>query len=74
MLAAWERSGLTMAAFCRERGLRPKRLYWWRRRLSQWSEETPSARKALGDAAAGAGLVEAVLVPSTSARSTALTL
>lgn len=32
-LAAWRGSGLSMAEHCRRRGIRPKRLYWWKRRL-----------------------------------------
>ena len=32
-LARWESSGQTIAAYCRENGLHPKRLYNWRRRL-----------------------------------------
>lgn len=38
VMAAWERSGITMAAFCRRRGIRPERFYWWRNRLAAWSE------------------------------------
>ena len=32
-VAAWRRSGLSMAEHCRQRGIRPKKFYWWRRRL-----------------------------------------
>lgn len=28
-MAAWERSGLSMAAFCRQRGIRPQRFTGW---------------------------------------------
>jgi hypothetical protein len=52
MLTAWEGSGLTVAAFCRKRGIRAKRLYWWRRRL-EWTDAEPDRH-----------LAEAVLVPS----------
>jgi len=38
VMAAWEQSGLTMAAFCRQRQIRPERFYWWRSRLAAWSE------------------------------------
>lgn len=33
MLADWERSGITLEAFARSRGLVPQRLAWWRKRL-----------------------------------------
>jgi hypothetical protein len=32
-LTAWRRSGLSMSAFARQRGLSPQRLAWWRTRL-----------------------------------------
>lgn len=33
MLAAWRRSGLSLAAFARGKGLNAERLRWWRKRL-----------------------------------------
>jgi hypothetical protein len=33
MLAAWRRSGLSLAAFARRQGLNAERLRWWRKRL-----------------------------------------
>ena len=33
VLADWERSGHTLEAFARSRGLVPQRLAWWRKRL-----------------------------------------
>ena len=33
VLADWERSGTTLEAFARSRGLVPQRLAWWRKRL-----------------------------------------
>jgi len=33
MLGAWQKSGLPLAAFARQRGLRPRRLQWWQQRL-----------------------------------------
>ncbi len=70
MLAAWERSGLTMAAFCRKRGIRPKRLYWWRSRLAEWTKESEPAEQPDLDAEPGL-LVEAVVVTPSSATTTA---
>lgn len=37
-LLAWEGSGLTLAAFGRQHGIQAKRLYWWRKRLTQESD------------------------------------
>ena len=34
-LAAWRASGLTMAEHCRRRGIRAKKLYWWKRRFDE---------------------------------------
>lgn len=67
LLAAWERSGLTMAAFCRKRGIRPRRLYWWRSKLAAWSQEPAPTERRTRDAEHGYQLVEAVVVPSSSA-------
>lgn len=64
LLTAWERSGLTMAAFCRKRGIRTRRLYWWRSRLEAWSQEPTGQPSTV--ATAGHQLVEAVVVPSVS--------
>jgi len=61
VLGAWERSGLSMAAFCRKRGIRAKRLYWWRNRLAEWAGELAS------EGAASDQLIEAIVVPSSSA-------
>ncbi len=33
MLAQWQQSGTTLAAFAREQGMSAPRLYWWRRQL-----------------------------------------
>ncbi|HEU4726672.1 MAG TPA: hypothetical protein VFT22_02250 [Kofleriaceae bacterium] len=43
MLAEWERSGDTLEAFARSRGLVPQRLWWWRKRLRGQLPETPKA-------------------------------
>jgi hypothetical protein len=67
MLAAWERSGLTIAAFCRKRGILPKRLYWWRSRLAEWTKESEAAEQPGPDAEPGRHLVEAVVVTPSSA-------
>src|SRR5580704_15277020 len=33
VLEAWRKSGLSIEAFARSRGLVPQRLYWWKRKL-----------------------------------------
>ena len=33
VLEAWRKSGLTVEAFARGRGLVPQRLHWWKRKL-----------------------------------------
>lgn len=39
-LSAWRKSGLSVEAFARERGLVPQRLYWWRKKLEPPKAET----------------------------------
>jgi hypothetical protein len=43
VLTAWERSGETLEAFARSRGLVPQRLGWWKKRLRALPPETSSA-------------------------------
>lgn len=43
VLDAWGRSGLTLSAFARQRGVGPQRLAWWRKRLSERSHVTSSS-------------------------------
>lgn len=40
VLEAWDRSGLTLAAFARQRGVGPQRLTWWRKRLAETTRGT----------------------------------
>jgi hypothetical protein len=42
VLEACDRSGLTLSAFARQRGVGPQRLAWWRKRLSEPSRVTSS--------------------------------
>jgi len=39
MLGAWQKSGLPLAAFARQRGLRPRRLQYWQQRLGACQAE-----------------------------------
>ena len=43
ILALLEQSGQSVAAFAREQGLTPQRLYWWRNRLVGGGASRPSA-------------------------------
>ena len=43
VLADWERSGDTLEAFARARGLVPQRLTWWKKRLRVALPETSTA-------------------------------
>ena len=59
VVAAWEGSGLSQAAFCRERGLCLASFGYWRRRLREAVGEVGFAEVAIGDlaeAAAGSGV------------------
>ena len=67
MLAAAERSGLTLCGFARRQGVDARRLYWWRRRLRDavaapelTFEEVP--QKVNGTAAGHLARVEAPVV------------
>ena len=41
MLAALDKSGLSIGDFARERGFVPQRLYYWRERLAELDERRP---------------------------------
>jgi transposase-like protein len=43
VLADWQRSGDTLEAFARSRGLVPQRLAWWRKRLHVGRREASTA-------------------------------
>ena len=43
VLVEWERSGHTLEAFARSRGLVPQRIAWWRKRLRASRSETSAA-------------------------------
>jgi hypothetical protein len=42
VLDEWRRSGATMAAFARQRGLKASRLYWWKKRLRRAAVSPPA--------------------------------
>ncbi len=58
-----ERSGLTIRAFCQERGWHPQRLYRWRRRL----ESTAGTRAEDGKAVVPSFVRAEVIVPRPTA-------
>jgi len=76
-LVAWQGSGKTMAAFCRDHGLRPKRLYWWRHQLGGWCGTGPTQgqgeARSREDALSGGTLVEAE-VPRVSTKALTIAL
>jgi hypothetical protein len=43
-LSAWEQSGLSQAAFCRERGLSSGSFAWWKRQLHKPDGHGPTRR------------------------------
>ncbi len=44
LVAAWERSGLSQAEFCRRRGVNSGTFAWWRRRLREGADNGPPLR------------------------------
>jgi len=44
MLKEWKRSGLSQAAFCRGRGIKPVTFYWWKRKLLANGNAVPRSR------------------------------
>jgi hypothetical protein len=42
VLARWQRSGLSVRAFCRAEDVNEPRFYWWRRKLGQTKPEEPA--------------------------------
>jgi len=43
VLDEWRRSGDSLAVFARKKGLVPKRLYWWKKRLPVRQAPSPGA-------------------------------
>lgn len=44
-VAAWQKSGLSVRAFCAGRGLREPSFYFWRRALRERAARRPAARR-----------------------------
>ena len=40
VLEAWQRSGLPLERYARQRGIVPQRLYWWKRKLALADKRT----------------------------------
>jgi hypothetical protein len=53
VLAEWKRSGDTLEAFARSRGLVPQRIAWWRKRLREPRPEASTALTFVPAAAIG---------------------
>ena len=62
VLADWERSGDSLEAFARSRGLVPQRLAWWRKRLRAARPETSTALTFVPAAVIGAATVDPAAV------------
>jgi len=74
VLGAWAKSGLTQAAFCRERGIAVASFAWWKRELARRDAErteTPqqSGTAATPDLAAGPMFVPVRVKPTEAGRS-----
>ena len=61
VLAEWKRSGKTLEAFARSRGLVPQRLAWWRKRLRVAGPETSTALTFAPAAVIGAAAAAAAI-------------
>jgi hypothetical protein len=59
LVEAWRLSGLSGAAFCRHRQMRPQRLHYWRERLGY-------PMRVVGESLVGAGAAWASPSPSSS--------
>jgi hypothetical protein len=62
VLADWERSGDSLEAFARSRGLVPQRLAWWKKRLRTPRPETSTALTFIPAAVIGAGTADPAAV------------
>jgi hypothetical protein len=61
LVAAWERSGLSQAEFCRRRGIKAVTFAWWKRRLNGTTDRAGQHRprgSTAGDPGAPATFVE----------------
>jgi len=58
LIADWERSGQTQAAFCQARGVKQGTLAWWRRQLRRASAGATSPREPVGRGKRAAGFIE----------------
>lgn len=68
MIAAWGRSGLSQAEYCRRRRIQAVTFSWWKRRLSSDAPDADGRRKRrFGRTAVAAGFVE-VRMPETGPR------
>jgi transposase-like protein len=73
VMAAWKRSGETVAAFARREGLCTQRVYWWRDRLGLNHDEVAIAQSATASLVP-AFLPVTVRAPVREGRSTAVTV
>ena len=62
VLADWSRSGKTLEAFARSRGLVPQRIAWWKKRLRAARPETSTALTFVPAAVIGAATADPAAV------------
>lgn len=64
LVEAWQTSGLSGAAYCRQQGLRPQRLHYWRERLGYPIKVVAEARRTtVSSSSVTSGFVEMVVGP-----------
>jgi hypothetical protein len=68
VLSEWERSGLSQAEFCRQRGINAVTLAWWKRRLRGTDAPGGGRRGRWTGGPAPTGFVELPLPRAASAR------
>lgn len=64
LVEAWQASGLSGAAYCRQQGMRPQRLHYWRERLGYPIKVVAEARRTtVSSSSVASGFVEMVVGP-----------
>lgn len=62
LVEAWQASGLSGAAYCRQQGMRPQRLHYWRERLGYPIKVVAEARRTtVSSSSVASGFVEMVV-------------
>jgi len=61
LVVAWQASALSGAAYCRQHGMRPQRLHYWRERLGYPIKVVAVARRTTVSSSVASGFVEMVV-------------